>query len=146
MSYDNIVDHYIKFGYNEGRIYKLPHDFNPEEYRKINTDLSDFNIPQLKNHYLFNGIREGRIYKNNDKSITNNDLNKIPIDFDYKVYKSLYIDLKKYSDELLILLILPALIHVPPVPPSTELIPVPAPPPPPPDPPSPPFADPRLGP
>ena len=97
MSYDNIIDHYIKFGYNEGRIYKLPLDFNPEEYQKIYDDLSDFNNSQLKNHYLFNGIREGRIYKNIDKSIKKNDFNNLPKDFDYKVYKKLYSDLKNMS-------------------------------------------------
>ena len=50
-------------GINEGRIYKLPKDFNPIVYKNKNKDLLQFNDNELINHYLTHGIHEKRVYK-----------------------------------------------------------------------------------
>ena len=63
MTKYQLVEHYLNNGINEGRIYKLPEDFNPKIYKNKNKDLSKFNDNELINHYITYGIREKRIYK-----------------------------------------------------------------------------------
>jgi hypothetical protein len=44
---------------------KIPSDFNPEIYKKLNIDLINHNETQLKEHFLNHGLKEGRFYKEN---------------------------------------------------------------------------------
>jgi hypothetical protein len=43
----------------------LPRDFNSEEYKKLNSDLSHFSKKDATNHFLKYGMNEGRLYKKN---------------------------------------------------------------------------------
>ena len=83
-----LENHYIKYGKNEGRHYKLPDDFDATEYKKINKDLDNLNEEELKEHFLFIGLNSGRIYK-------------LPDDFNSILYKQIYTDLNKLNEEQL---------------------------------------------
>ena len=37
-------------------------DFNPDLYKKFNSDLSSMSNEALENHFLLHGINEGRLY------------------------------------------------------------------------------------
>lgn len=66
LSNDELIHHYINWGKNEGRPYKIakpPHDFNPENYKKINEDLREMTDEDATNHYINWGKYEGRCYK-----------------------------------------------------------------------------------
>ena len=92
-----LISHYIKYGRNEGRIYKnnniLPNDFDINYYKNLYDDLKNLNDEELISHYIKYGRNEGRIYKNN---------NILPNDFDINYYKNLYDDLKNLNDEEII--------------------------------------------
>jgi hypothetical protein len=79
-------NHYLEYGINELRLYKLPEDFNPVIYKFIYKDLSHFNDEQATNHYLEYGYHESRIYK-------------LPENFDVAMYKFIYKDLSHFNDE-----------------------------------------------
>jgi GR25 family glycosyltransferase involved in LPS biosynthesis len=66
---DELIKHYINYGYNEGRKYKynIPDDFIPEIYRLLNSDLNNFNEDELIKHYINHGFNENRIYKINHR-------------------------------------------------------------------------------
>jgi hypothetical protein len=83
-----LENHYIKYGMNEGRIYKLPLDFDYITYKKIYRDLIKLNEDELKDHFLYTGYNKGRIYK-------------IPDDFDVVMYKNIYKDLSHLNNEQL---------------------------------------------
>jgi len=73
-NYDNIFlkNHYLEFGKNEGRHYKLPDGFSVESYKALNNDLNHLNDNDLMIHYINSGIKEGRKYKmdvNNENPI-----------------------------------------------------------------------------
>ena len=100
LNNEELIDHYLKFGIKEKRIYKkprkneklnskLPEDFNPNLYKKIYKDLEKLTKKQLIEHYLNNGINERRIYK-------------LPEDFNPKMYKNKNKDLSKFNDNELI--------------------------------------------
>lgn len=63
LNYSDLINHYINYGEKEGRIYKLPDDFNVDSYRKINSDLLNLNYEQLVSHYVNFGYTEKRNYK-----------------------------------------------------------------------------------
>ena len=83
-----LEDHYIKYGKDERRLYKLPTDFDYVSYKKIYRDLIHMNDEQLKEHFLYIGLNSGRIYK-------------IPNDFDSKMYQKIYKDLVHLDNEQL---------------------------------------------
>jgi hypothetical protein len=94
LNNEELIDHYLKFGIKEKRIYKklnskLPEDFNPNLYKQIYKDLEKLTKKQLIEHYLNNGINEGRIYK-------------LPEDFNSTIYKNKNKDLSKFNDNELI--------------------------------------------
>ena len=90
LNKEQLENHYIKYGKEEGRIYKLPIDFKVNEYRKYNPELNNLTDIELKEHYLLNGINENRLYS-------------IPDDFNYELYKYIYNnDLKDLNNEELI--------------------------------------------
>jgi len=61
-----LKNHYLNFGYNEGRIYKLPCDFNTKTYKELNEDLQHLNDNDLMIHYANFGKFENRKYKSNN--------------------------------------------------------------------------------
>jgi len=61
-SYNDLIKHYIEFGSKENRIYKLPHEFDVNNYRKLHNDLINLNYDQLINHYVNFGHIENRSY------------------------------------------------------------------------------------
>lgn len=67
-NYDNVFlkNHYLDFGKNEGRHYKLPDGFTIESYKALNHDLNNLNDNDLMIHYINSGIKEGRKYKYNN--------------------------------------------------------------------------------
>ena len=77
-------EHYLKYGYNENRKYKIeiPDEFNEKLYYKLNPDVQC--KYDAKEHYLKYGYLENRKYKV-----------EIPEDFDENEYLNLYPDVKK---------------------------------------------------
>ena len=53
---------------------QLPSDFNPNEYKSLNPDLSTFGNDDVTKHFLKHGMSEGRIYKKNQQLIYPNFL------------------------------------------------------------------------
>ena len=53
LSYSDLLYHYVNHGLKEGRICKLPNNFNLNHYRIINNDLSHLNYDQLITHYIY---------------------------------------------------------------------------------------------
>jgi hypothetical protein len=77
------INHYLKHGINENRIYKidsnlLPTDFSWRDYLELNPDLIELSSKiEAQHHYLKNGIKENRSYKKTDlfdDSISENDV------------------------------------------------------------------------
>lgn len=78
------IDHYNRFGKNEGRIFDresvfelLPSDFDSNYYKSKYPDLSTCNEEQLITHYIHHGIKENRKYcvnieENREHIITSN--------------------------------------------------------------------------
>ena len=93
MNENELIEHYIHYGYYENRIYKidLPFDFNPENYKKLYNDLSNMNESDLIEHYIHHGYYENRIYKID-----------LPFDFNLENYKKLYNDLSNMNENELI--------------------------------------------
>lgn len=75
MSKDQLLNHYIKNGKKEKRIYNIkyiiPKDFDCNFYRNNYNDLKNMNNEQLMFHYIKNGKKENRIYK---REIKNNNI------------------------------------------------------------------------
>ena len=69
----------------------LPNDFNSENYKKLNLDLSNLTNNQLEYHYLHYGKNENRKYQKN-----------LPYDFNPKIYKKINQDLNNLNSEQLI--------------------------------------------
>ncbi len=67
----------------------LPLDFNPNMYKKFNSDLNKLSDDLLKKHYIEYGIKENRLYK-------------IPDDFEPNEYKKLNKDLHNLNSTQLI--------------------------------------------
>ena len=65
--------HYISYGSNEGRLYKLPDNFNVEIYKELNSDLQKLNNSELIVHFVNKGFNEGRVYS---KDLNVNSINK----------------------------------------------------------------------
>jgi hypothetical protein len=68
--------------------HKIPDDFNPIIYKRLNSDLINMNIKELLNHYLEYGINENREYKID-----------LPDNFNANTYKELNNDLIDLSEE-----------------------------------------------
>ena len=104
---EQLINHYLKFGIHENRIYKydLPEDFDVDFYRNYYDDLKDLNKNELIYHYIKYGKHEGRIY-NNINNIFNFNFNEdnsiLPYDFDPYIYKSLYSDIQHMNKDELI--------------------------------------------
>lgn len=62
LDYNHLIHHYITKGKHENRIYKLPLNFNVNNYRILNPDLKNFGYNQLIEHYVNKGIYENRKY------------------------------------------------------------------------------------
>jgi hypothetical protein len=62
LTFSDMIKHYIENGEKEGRIYKLPINFNINNYRTKNLDLINLNYDQLIKHYIYNGYKEKRIF------------------------------------------------------------------------------------
>ena len=102
----------IKFSSNDAKK-KLPSDFNPDEYLKLNPDLSAGSVdPEF--HYLNHGFYEGRVYKFSDKmrhsqfkkslflklqsffnKKINSSINRLPGNFNEEEYLDLNPDLRQ---------------------------------------------------
>ena len=72
------IDHYLKYGRNECRIYKymidgLPSDFDYIAYKELNYHLSGLNERQAINHYLIHGKDKGFLYKIDNSKYNFND-------------------------------------------------------------------------
>jgi hypothetical protein len=76
----NAIKHYLTYGINEKRIYKLdkdkiPSDFNWKEYLELNADLSNYSSKtDALTHYIKYGINEEREYKKLDNNLNNYDI------------------------------------------------------------------------
>ena len=86
LDYTNIFRHYISHNLNNGKIYKVPNDFNHTNYKKIYKDIRKFDNLELEIHYILYGINEKRLYK-------------LPDDFDCDSYKKIYNDVRDLTDE-----------------------------------------------
>jgi hypothetical protein len=93
LSDNDVVNHYITYGINEGRIYKniLPDNFDIDLYRFYNPDISYFSDNELKKHYFLYGKDENRKYIFD----INNDFNK---NFDIDIYKYFNDDLHNFTE------------------------------------------------
>ena len=132
--YDNdeyLVKHYIEIGSKENRLYKMPDDFDPILYNKLNPDLGKLSSNKLIEHFKSFGIKEKRsyrfpddfdydfyklVYLNNDNKYDNEKIKKyyldngiikkhwtkLPEDFDFKIYKKLNQDLENLNKNELI--------------------------------------------
>ena len=49
--------------------FKIPNNFNAEEYRSLNGDISHFNDLELTTHFIKHGIKDGRLYKQSQEYI-----------------------------------------------------------------------------
>ena len=81
---------------------RLPNDFNPILYKKLNNDLQHFSDEEAINHYLIHGINEKRLYKKKNKDKKKKEIitfNGLPTDFNPVLYKELNKDLQHFSDE-----------------------------------------------
>ena len=107
MSEKELKKHYLNYGINENRVYKLdlekeninnilPNDFNSENYRLLNNDLTNMNEKELKLHYINHGINEDRVYKLYEEKENINNI--LPSDFAYKSYQLLNDDLKNMNE------------------------------------------------
>jgi len=65
----DLMNHYLTYGKNENRVYKLPNnlpsEFNCSTYKLLNDDLKDLSDMELINHYIRHGINENRMYYSN---------------------------------------------------------------------------------
>jgi hypothetical protein len=68
---ESLKIHYLSYGKNEGRLYKLPYNFSFEIYKKLNSDLKKLNNNELLIHFVNNGFIEGRKYSNNMNNVNN---------------------------------------------------------------------------
>lgn len=59
---EGLIWHFLRYGYDENRIYKLPDDFNFDIYKNY-SDLKNFDNEGLIWHYCIYGKNENRIYK-----------------------------------------------------------------------------------
>ena len=99
--------HYIVLGQRENRPYSkaqvptgsispqaLPEDFDPEEYRRVNPDLANYE-GDLQEHFLRYGIEELRRYKMGCPPVVPaiDKYKRIPSDFDPDIYLTLNPDL-----------------------------------------------------
>ena len=85
-----LIKHYLDIGIDEGRIYKMPDDFDYELYQRLNPELDIPKKNDAINHFKQYGNVEKRLYK-------------IPHDFDCVFYKNMYLDKnKKYLNEEII--------------------------------------------
>ena len=89
MNEEEAKNHYIKYGFNEKRKYKIetPIDFDPVIYLEINKDLENLSYDEAINHYKRDGFRMNKKY------------NYLPDDFDWTLYVNLNEDLI-HMDEL----------------------------------------------
>ena len=61
LNYSQLIDHWLKYGKNEGKKYK--DDFDIDAYYNLNKDLHGLNYPQLIGHWFKYGKYEGRKIK-----------------------------------------------------------------------------------
>jgi hypothetical protein len=116
-----LENHYLLYGIYEGRYYNFncykdyegvkkqynlntPSNFNYFIYKNIHSDLENFTNEDLEFHYYLSGKKEGRIYNFNCYKDYNGIINSydnlnIPTDFDVKKYKSIYSDVKNFTDD-----------------------------------------------
>ena len=107
----NPFEHYLAVGQREGRPYlrqartekrntanKLPTDFDPEEYRRINPDLENYQ-GNLQSHFLQYGIAEFRRYREDRKPLVpaTERYAKLPEDFDPDLYLELNPDVANHA-------------------------------------------------
>ena len=98
LSNEDLIRHYLKYGYNENRKYKFNYDFSLYTYYILNNDLNNLNLKELKLHYLEHGQYEDREIKIN----INKDINKINF-IDYILWINLdrSVDRFNYMNNLL---------------------------------------------
>jgi hypothetical protein len=107
MNDNELIKHYLLFGKNENRIYKLnlPIDFDSYIYKILNNDLYNLSDIELKLHYFNNGKNENRKY-----NIDINEINKLHQNFinykNYLIYEDNIINNQEidYKNELNVLL------------------------------------------
>lgn len=75
--YNYLKNHYLNFGKHEGKLYKLPDDFDPIMYKRLNPDLMNLSNNDLKNHFINFFFKENRKYK-------------FPEDFNHSFYNKIY--------------------------------------------------------
>lgn len=73
---EELKEHWIKYGNNEGRIYKMPIGFDYNVYKKSN-GFYDWIKNDIIHHWFNHGQHEGRIYR------------KLPNGFNINYYKSI---------------------------------------------------------
>lgn len=68
MTDRTLRDHYVRYGRDEGRIYKLelPDKFEPSEYKRLHLDLQHMTDIEASVHYTQHGRYEGRMFRENE--------------------------------------------------------------------------------
>ena len=96
--------HFLHNGIHEKRNYKLPYYFHPIIYKKINPSLEKMGINQLTEHFMKFDYPKDKLkksfidfYNNPSNEKIFNRLKLIPENFDEKIYKILYDDLKNLN-------------------------------------------------
>ena len=72
LNIKELGEHYLKYGVNEGRVYKtidLIDDFNSCVYKNLHPDLSHLSEKDALAHFYKNGVFEGRKYKKNQEIV-----------------------------------------------------------------------------
>lgn len=96
---ESLKVHYLSYGKNEGRLYKLPNNFSFEIYKKLNNDLKKLNNNELLIHFVNNGFIEGRKYSNNMNNV--NNMHKINIENNNNIPRSqLIIVVARYNEDI----------------------------------------------
>lgn len=76
----------------------VPSDFDPETYRNLNADLTDFSDLDATIHYLNHGRDEGRQYKLLFQEEPGPANASLPIDFNPEMYRMLNADISGFSN------------------------------------------------
>ena len=108
---ENAINHYLTYGINEKRIYKLdkykiPDNFGWRDYLELNTDLNpNSSKKEVLVHYIKHGIKEGRQYKKLEVNLNDDDVYDSINDEDilYTDDKIKNSDFLKYSSDIHIL-------------------------------------------
>lgn len=94
---ESLKIHYITYGSNEGRLYKLPDNFNFDIYRELNSDLQKLNNNELIAHFVNTGCIEGRLYS---KNLNNTIFNINPIKTNGTTRSDIIIVVARYNEDI----------------------------------------------